>query len=84
MFSEAWDKGSPYGSENSGNLTLNNYTDNTQKQLLLPDPVLRDCSTRETSLEYIILNSPPTKTRDLSKIKTTIISIKNFPSTIEG
>jgi hypothetical protein len=52
--------------------------------LPLPDFILRDSSTREPSLKYIILDSPPAETRDLSGIKTTVITVENFSSAIEG
>jgi hypothetical protein len=72
-------EGSPCGGENSGNSTSDGHADDTQKQLPLPDLVLRDCSARETSLEHIILDSPPAETRNPS-----VITVENFPSAIEG
>src|SRR4051794_14740779 len=70
-------EGSPCGSENSGNSTPDGHADDTQTQLPLPDLVLRDCSTRETSLEHIVLDSPPAETRDPSRMKTTVITVEN-------
>src|SRR2546423_11333740 len=72
-------KGSPCGSGNSGNSAPDSHTDKTQNQLPPSegsDLVLRDFSTREISLEHIILDSPPTGTEDLSRVKTTVITIE--------
>jgi hypothetical protein len=77
-------EGSPCGSENSSNSTSDGHADDTQKQLLLPDLVRRNCSARETSLEHIVLDSPPAETRHPSGIKTTGITVENSPSAIEG
>jgi hypothetical protein len=80
-------EGSPCGSENSGNSAPDGHTDETQNQLPPSegsDLVLRDFSIRETSLERIVLDSPPAGTKDPSRVKTTVITIENFPSVIEG
>jgi hypothetical protein len=79
-------KGSSYGSGNSGNPAPDGHTNETQNQLSPSegsDLVLRDFSIRETSLEYIVLDSPPVGTKDPSRVKT-IITVEDFPSVIEG
>lgn len=77
-------EGSPCGSGNSGNSAPDGHTDETQNQLPPSDLVLRDFSTRETSLEHIVLDSPPAGTKDPSGVKTTVIIVENFPSAIDG
>jgi hypothetical protein len=71
---------SPCGSGNSCNSAPDGHTD----ELPPSDFVLRDFSTRETSLKHIVLDSPPAGTKDPSGVKTTVITVENFPSAIEG
>jgi hypothetical protein len=48
----------------------------TQNQLPPSDLVLRNFSTRETSLEHIVLDSTPAGTKDPSGIMATVITAR--------
>jgi hypothetical protein len=72
-------EGSPCGSGNSGNSAPDGHTDETQNQLPPSDLVLRDFSTRETSLEHIVLDSLPAGTKDPSGVKDYCDHCREFP-----